>query len=360
MFRGVALLLILWAHLRRDMVGADHLLFRMNPAGWALSDAADMFVFLSGVVYGLAYRRPYAHGGARAVLTKSVLRAWELYLVNLLTFAFVVALVAWAALDLAPEATRTVRAVAALLDRPFETLRGAPLLEFGLPFFDILVLYIGLLLLAPGLYVALRWRWWAGLGASLGLYGIAQAGVNPTGAFFNLFAWQLPFVLGAALSTYRPSVPRRRGWAALAVVLGVGATLSVRLMNPLAAHGLVPDLGWTRILAFAEKPDLEPLRVVHFACLVYIVHYVTRAEGGVWGSAVLAPFRTASRHSLGVFAFGVVCTYAGILASHALQTGPVGAAAIIAGACAASLVAAYVLDWRRTEAAASPRPSAVA
>lgn len=348
-FRGIALLLILWAHLRWRMLGAEGDAFRINPGSWALVDSADMFVFLSGYVYGLAYRRVYDRGGLWAVISKSFLRAWDLYVVNLLTFALAVAVSGWFYLRLAPETTAPIDGLGRLFERPLETLASAPLLNFQIPYFDVLVLYIGLLLVAPLLYAALRWQWWAGVGLSAALYLAAQSGVRLFPGFFNMLGWQFLFTLAMAVSTYRPRIPKRKAWFVAVLALVLVPTVSVRLMHPLALRGIVPDLGWFAIMEWAEKTSLAPFRILYFACLLYLVYCVTRAEGRIWASTALDPFRTASKHSLGVFAFGIFATYVGFLTSHALATGPAGAAVILVAACAASLGIGYALEWRQRQ-----------
>ena len=355
--RGVALIVILWAHLGRIMMDGDAWLFALRPGAWGLSDAADMFVFLSGYVYGLAYRRVYDTGGARAVLRKSVLRAWDLYAINTLTFALALGLCAWFYLYIAPAATAAIPHLAPFFADPLVTLVRAPLLDYRVPYFDILVLYIELLLLAPLFYVALRWRLGLGLGLSLALYALAQLGVGLGRPVFNPFAWQFLFVLALAISTHGVRFPRRRAWLVAALVVGLGLLLAIRGLHPLAVRGLGPDLDWLRLMAYGPKNTLGPLRLVQFFALAYLVFYVTRLDGKVWASRALEPFRLASKHSLGVFAFGILCTYLGGLASWAFGMGDGAAVAAALAAGAASLAFAYVLEWK---AKASRRPPVAA
>lgn len=345
-FRGLALLVIAWNHLGWFVPGGGSLFFHWTPATWGLSDAAEVFVFLSGYVYALAYARVWREGGWRAAYRKSALRAWELVVVNSLTFVVVAGLVAWFATALAPESTARIEALAPLLERPMEALRLAAVMFYTIPFFGILSLYVKLLLLAPVLYAALRWRWWAGLGLSLALYGLGQTGLHLGDEYFNTLAWQLLFVVGMALGVTRWRVPRRRELLVLSLVVVVGAAVVIRVMNPLGLRGIGPEWDWLALLRWAEKPTLHPLRLLHFAALAYLVHHVTRPEGAAWSGRALRSVRLAGRHALGVFAFGIVAVYLAVLVGNAVGTGTVGALVLALVVVAASLGWARVLAWK--------------
>lgn len=357
-FRGLALMMIVWTHLGWDMAGGGGAPFRLTPGAWGLSDAAEVFVFLSGFVYGLVYGRVFQRGGLFAAYRKSALRAWELYAVNLLTFAVVVAICSAVYLRLGPRLAAAVPFADVFFADPLRGLSRAPLLAFDLPYFDILTLYVKLLLLAPLLYVALAWRWWFGLGVSGGLYVLAHLGAGLGPEYFNTLAWQLLFVAGMAFSIHRWRVPRHAVLLAAAVTLLAGIATAIRVMHPLALRGVVPDIGWLEIIPMADKPTLHPLRLMHFAALAYVVHYATRASGAAWAGRALAPLRLAGRHSLGVFAFGIVATYVGVYATHILETGQNGAIMTALLACVLSLGFARLLEWKTRPPDRQPVPSA--
>jgi hypothetical protein len=354
-FRGTALLMIVWTHLGWDMAGGGGAPFRLTPGAWGLSDAAEIFVYLSGFVYGLAYARVFRTGGLLAAYRKSALRAWQLYAVNLLTFALVAALCAAVYLRLGPRLAEVIPFADVFFADPLVGLSRAPLLAFDLPYFDILTLYVKLLLLAPILFAALARRWWLGLGLSAALYGLAHLGVGLGPEYFNTLAWQLLFTLGMAFSIHGWRLPRHPALLAAAVALLAGVATAIRVMHPLALRGLVPDIGWLEIIPLADKPTLHPLRLAHFASLAYVVHYVTQPTGAVWAGRLTAPLRMAGRHSLGVFAFGIVATYAGVYATHIFETGQSGAVLTAMLACLASLGFARVLEWKERPRSAGRR-----
>ena len=85
-FRGFALLFIFTNHLA-DLAESP-LLKVISWRTWGMSDAAELFIFMSGFIYGLVYDRTRARGGARALIVKSWRGLAPLYGANLLTGLF--------------------------------------------------------------------------------------------------------------------------------------------------------------------------------------------------------------------------------------------------------------------------------
>src|SRR4051794_6201099 len=83
--RGVALLVIFVDHIPRNPFS------NFTPQALGLSDAAEAFVFMSGLVCGLVYSRTLLSKGWATVWSKVLKRCGQLYLANLAMLAACVA-----------------------------------------------------------------------------------------------------------------------------------------------------------------------------------------------------------------------------------------------------------------------------
>ena len=232
LLRGVAIVFVVLNHL--DLPSLFQLASQetVGPVS-----GAELFVALSGVVVGMVYRARLARGDLAEVTGLLWRRALTLYrtalavvlLVYLLTLlpgvdgrAVTTFSVGGTVSDLYPNAAR-------LGDYPVPgfLVRDLLLLELG-PFqFNIMGLYVVLLLVAPLLLAALR----RGLvlpllAGSAGLYALNA--VQPTRLLtsqfedpFPLLTWQLLFVLGLAVGWYRTELLARAGRPGGRAVVGV-------------------------------------------------------------------------------------------------------------------------------------------
>src|SRR3984885_2665376 len=85
-WRGFALIVILVDHVPRN--GLDYL----TPQNFGFSDAAEAFVFLSGVSVSLAYAPTLQKVGFRRVVERCATRAGKLYLVQIAIVACSIAI----------------------------------------------------------------------------------------------------------------------------------------------------------------------------------------------------------------------------------------------------------------------------
>ena len=215
---------------------------------------------------------------------------------------------------------------------PANGLLGLALLSHQLGYFNILPLYIILMLWAPlAIALALRNPLLA-LVVSAGLYAAARAfdlnlpnWPQPGGWFFNPFAWQLVFTMGVVAAVwFRNGPPRPSSWA-----FGLSAaTVAAAAFIVTGEGGLAPGL---RDAATAHldvaKQDLGLARLVHFIALAYLVaaapglgRMVARLIRGGIGDAV----QSLGRNSLSVFAAGSLISAGGqaALAATSQHTSP--------------------------------------
>jgi hypothetical protein len=199
---------------------------------------------------------------------------------------------------------------AVVLKQPSVGVPGLILLSHQIGYFNILPLYIGLMLWAP-LAVALALASpRLALAASVALYISARAfGLHlpnwpeAGGWFFNPLAWQLLFTLGIVAAVGGRAGPPARSaplvFACAAAILGAAIVVT-------EAGGLAPGL---RDLAAAHvdlgKQDLGLARLVHFCALAYLVAITPGLARLATGSFGLA-LQRLGRHSLAVFAVGSV------------------------------------------------------
>jgi len=313
-WRGAVLIAILIDHIPGNPL--EH----WTPRNFGLSDSAEAFVFLSGLSVGLIYL-PRAHKyGIEPVAGGCLRRALKLYGVHIaLTLAALVVFGAayWVSGD--PDLIQA-HGRSFVFDSPANGLLGLALLSHQLGYFNILPLYIVLMLWAPvALALALRGPLLA-LVVSAGLYAAARAfGLNlpnwpePGGWFFNPIAWQLIFTLGLVSAIlWRDGPPRPAPWLlTLSAVTVAGAALIVTDNG-----GLAPGLRDTAIAHLdVAKQDLGVARLIHFVALAYLIatattfgrRFVAPVVRGAFGKAV----QRLGRNSLAVFAAGSLMSAGG-------------------------------------------------
>ncbi len=312
-WRGAVLIAILIDHIPGNP------LENWTPRNFGLSDSAEAFVFLSGLSVGLIYLPRARRYGIEPVAGGCFRRALKLYGVHIaLTLAALVVFGATYWLSGVPDLIQA-HGRSFIFGSPTNGLMGLALLSHQLGYFNILPLYIVLMLWAPVvLALALRGPWLA-LAVSVGLYAAARAfGLNlpnwpqAGGWFFNPIAWQLIFTLGLVSAVlWRDGLPRPAPWlVALSAAAVVGAALIVTDWG-----GFAPGLrdSATAHLDVA-KQDLGLARLVHFVALAYLIamatafgRFVAPVVRGAFGNAV----QSLGRNSLAVFAAGSVLSAGG-------------------------------------------------
>src|SRR5690606_13359377 len=170
---------------------------------FGFSDAAEAFVFMSGMAAGLAYSNRFRSGSLWAAIAKVWARARQLYFVHIAMTMLCLAIFAAAATWFGLPEVLTKNGIPTLFQQPLSALVGIPLLTHQLGYLNILPLYMMLLLAAPlFMLVGLR-RPYMLLGLSILLWLIAAQFrlnlpnfPNPGGWFFNPLSWQILFVIG--------------------------------------------------------------------------------------------------------------------------------------------------------------------
>ncbi len=362
LLRGAALLTIFIDHV------PDNLLGQVTLRNWGFADAAELFVLLAGYASMLAYGRTFGRDGIVAGLRRVAVRCLRIYgyQVGLLLITLVVVQQWTGHFGMRPLAMAPL-----LRDGMHGVVRGVTL-EALPTFLDILPLYIVLLSLFPLIYLALRWSTAGTLMISAGIWALAgmlridlpnlTAPEQPGIWFFDPFAWQLIFVLGAVAAhfTVRAAdgqLPRKPlvipvCWAFLAYACIASA--------PWRNFGLQDN--WVipaPLLNGDAKTYLSPWRLADALALTYLVltsSALSRLAGRRWLNPVVA----CGRHSLEVFSLGTLLALLGRLIFHTYGTGWVTQVAVTLFGFAAMLFLALLLDGMRGRQRQTPPSLAAA
>jgi hypothetical protein len=306
-WRGFALIVILVDHVPRN--GLDYL----TPQNFGFSDAAEAFVFLSGVSVSLAYAPTLQKAGFGGLVKRCATRAAKLYVVQIAMVACNIAIPLAAAKVVGDEGLVLRQGLSRFVNSPASSLVDAATLFYQANYSDVLALYVVLMLWAPVvIFLASRSPAWALL-ASIAVYvaGRGRAGGSFDGWYFNPFAWQLVFALGVICALrWRSGLPRPQGRLvvlALAIILGA-AILSIRAMGLKATALAYLDL---------DKYNLGLMRLAHFLALAYIMSTIAIVQpwattlSRIVGSPIGQSFQGMGRNSLLFFALGSVASTGG-------------------------------------------------
>lgn len=312
LFRGLANWAIFLDHIPHEALSW------ITIKHYGFSDAADLFVFISGYTAALAFGRLMIERGYVAAASRLAKRALQLYAAHLVVILIYIAVIASVSLGFRDPDDLNQFNVAVFLSEPFREFIQALALIYKPVNLDVLPLYVLLLgAFAPALWVMVR-RPHLTLAGSIALYLAArQFGWNlpasPSGVwYFNPFAWQLLFFLGAwiALGGARALQPLVRTRAALALAIAYlvfALIVTIAIRAPDFGH-LLPD--WL-LAPFNpnDKTNLAPYRVVHFVGLGIVVTRFLPADSLILQWRALAPLVKCGQNSLPVFCTGIVLSF---------------------------------------------------
>jgi hypothetical protein len=354
-WRGFALLTIFIDHM------PENIFQHVTQANFGFSDAAELFVFLSGASVALAHGSRFFRGETAAAIRAVFRRAFTLYWVQVLVSLLTIAIFAAAALwwdndDLIDDDDRGI-----VVSSPLRGISAILALAHQFENVNILPLYVVLLLITPALLVLARRNDWLMLLSSGLIYLAARVfDLNlPSwpldgGWYFNPLAWQFIFAIGLFVGRRLQGggIPFDRRLFALSLAVLAGS-LAVLTDGFGFVPGLLTDM---REVLDLSKTHLGLGRLVHFLALAYVIGHsgLTNLLRRTW---VFSPLALMGRHSLPVYATGCVLTAIGEVIvetrsedfSHPLALG----AAIVAGGVLTHYAVARILAARRSVA---PRP----
>ncbi|MCW5771340.1 MAG: OpgC domain-containing protein [Rhodospirillaceae bacterium] len=312
-FRGLALIFIFVDHVPGNVFGH----FTLRNFGFV--DAAEVFVFIAGYAATLAYGKAFARRGFTAGSRRVGKRLWQIYLAHVVLLLVCVGGIGVAARLLENPVYYEFINLVPFAYEPVEAILRALALNHHLVYLNILPLYIALLAWFPVFYWLLQRHAALAIGASLALYAAANlVGIdlpsypNDDGWFFNPFAWQLLFSLGALAAHYfgtgRAILPRSRWLVALAAAYALFALVVIApwvKLPGLETWRLVPG----DLLAPMEKSTLSPWRLAHILALAYLVAVFVKPDGAWYRRGWARGIIQCGRNSLDIFALGTILSF---------------------------------------------------
>ena len=325
---------------------------RLTHRNFSISDSAELFVFLAGWSLGLLVGSRKEPVTAGRLVARLGARALTIYAAQILISSIALALLAATAYWFDNPLILEWHNAAAVFQDPALAHIGLVLLTHQLGYFDILPLYVVLMLTAPVIALIDKFAKPALVPLSLALYfaSLTVPFTAPTWPvagqwFFNPFTWQVLFVLGFALS-------RDEGVGAL-VRRNINRIRIVALPIVVLAAVLVwfnwfPDptrLPEPKLLFLNGKSFLTPMRLIQFLALaaVFSAAYPYFAPYVPWLTRFLS---SLGRNSLNVFCVASLLSLIGQIARF-LYTGSFLADSIVA-ICGIGLLwlTAWVSEWR--------------
>lgn len=367
-WRGFALVTIFIDHIPGLVYG------RYTLINFSISDAADLFVFLAG--WSL---RLMADGGGRQMPTRDVMlrlfgRALEIYAAQVLITMLAIAMLALTSIEFDNPLLLEWHNAAAVFNDPVPTHIGLALLSHQLGYFDILPLYVVLMLMAPFFALIDRLAPQLLLPASATLYVAALAFrlTLPTWPvsgtwFFNPLAWQFVFVLGFSIAR------ADAGLGALARRHIRWVRIVALLLLIYFTYGILFDALWDpthapepKLFFILDKTWATPPRLIQFLSLVAVFsaafRYLRRFAALPYVhypmDALIRMFAMLGRNSLYVFCVGSLLSLTAQFLRF-IYRGTVGVdtAVVISGIIIMAFTA-WLAELRQRARPASPAVSA--
>lgn len=357
-FRGLALWWIYVDHIPGNTL-ANYTLHDV-----AVCDAAEVFVLLAGYGAGLAYGGTLNRQGYLYAAADTVKRAWTLYIAHIFLFVIFTAQVAYSATLLDRGYYLDEARLDVLGNAPYRAMLEALLLRFQPSLLNILPLYVVLLLFFAATLWALRWPKLLLLG-SFALYLLVRAtGLTVpswTGQdwFFDPFAWQFLFMIGAVLAYAPPHLPPIRWpldvFAVLVVLAGLLVIWIVRTHPPFLAG--MPQ-GLIHFIIAQDKTGLHPGRLLSVMSLLWLVVRLIPMNAAWLRSRAAGLLVLPGQNSLPVFCSGIFFGFIARLGLEYSDGWSMQVAVNLFGGVA-MLIVALVTAWYRDKGrAAAPRAPA--
>ncbi len=356
-WRGLALIFIFVNHIPGNYFS------RFTHASYSLSDSADLFVFLAGWGMRLMVGTREKRQSTWYLVLRLGGRAVTLYAAQIMITMIALATLAGCALLLGNPLLLEWHNAAAVFHDPVATHVGLAMLTHQLGYFDILPLYVVLMVMAPALAVIDRFAPHVLLPLSLLVYALTltfQISV-PTWPvegqwFFNPLAWQLLFVLGFVLA-------RDDGVGAW-VHRNIAAIRWISVPIVLAAFAFVLSGWWPdptrfpqpRLFFLIDKSFMTPPRLIQFLALVAVMS-ATYPLIRRYASRLVDFLSMLGRNSLYVFCLGSILSLAGQILRYIYQGNFFVDTAVVVFGIAILAFTAWLPEWReqvRRRARAAP------
>jgi hypothetical protein len=356
-FRGLALWWIYTDHIPGDVLG-DYSL-----RNFAMCDATEIFVLLAGFGAGIAYGSVMNRQGYLYAAADTLRRTWTLYIAHIFLFVVYTAQVAYSAAALDRVFYLEETRLDVLAEAPYRALLEALLLRFQPNLLNILPLYVALLLIFAAALPLLRKPMLLFCASFAGYLLVRLTGINMRswtgeGWFFNPFAWQFLFMIGAILSYAPPRMPRVR-WpidvaAVLILLAGIIVIWVIDTHPRILATMPAPVI---RFVITEDKTGLHPFRLLSILSLAWLTARSVPADAEWLRSRFAAPLVLWGQNSLPVFCSGIFFGFIARLGLEARDSAAMQIAVNLLGALAMAGVAGITAWYRGKGRAPAQRPS---
>ena len=329
---------------------------RITHKNFGFSDAAEIFVLLAGFASAYAYYARFERGERWDASLKAVKRAGTLYMSHIVTTVVALALFGAVSVHFANphylDDTILYMNMKPIFADPVRGLIGLTVLGHQLGYFNILPMYMAILLMVPVIMLLASRSLKLLLAFSVALWLASAFFVIDLpnyplvgGWFFNPFAWQLLFVIGFILGQ-RQREGRAMPWSwplfiACCIYLVLAyAWLPFDWLINFVHTGLPPTI-WGFDKTYVAWP-----RLLHVLALGYVV---MMSPLGQWMKK-LSPgnaFTAMGRHSLPVFCVSSLFSMIGAIMRKETGGGFAIDTLIIATGLVLMTLLAWALDARR-------------
>lgn len=329
-YRGIAMFIILFAHTPGNFFTS------WIPARWGFSDATEIFVFCSGMASAIAFGRTFDRAGWALGTARVGHRVWQVYWAHMGMFFTIAMMMAWwdsfgvfdknyiNSLNLVPFFEGRTGQALGIVTTTADNLIGIFTLTYVPNYFDILPMYMVILLMMPIVMALSRVNLWLMAAVIAIVWLFAQRGLlEEVGAgdlwlslpaepwsnrhwFFNPFGWQLVFFTGFAFMRGWIPAPPVKTWLIVlaAVIVATNIPLSNIGVRAVSREwfGLVfdgnPVIEW-RVAnkPFIDKSGFGILRYAHFLALAYLAW----VAAGVGGHRLVAKGHTVASNAWNKF-----------------------------------------------------------
>ncbi|MFD2263027.1 OpgC family protein [Lacibacterium aquatile] len=347
--RGLALAMIFVDHVTGNWLA------NVTLQNFGFSDAAELFVFISGFAAARVYANIWRKEGAVIGIGQIVRRIRTLYFSHLVLFVLFAALVTVLAKHMSKPVFIEAMNLHRLIQVTEEMLPAILTLQFQPTHLGILPLYIALMTWLIVMLPLIRSRPYVAVALSLAIWLVAgvfriNLPLHLGGQwYFNPFSWQAIFIVGAVAGLHQELVEKlKKPW-----IIGLAVLLLVVCfpLNLYTKFGFFADLApqrfWDIIQMLTFKSYEAPLRLAHFLALM-LVASVLMPRRDHPALEAFKPLALMGKHSLNVFCFGILLAILGTAAMEVYGTGwAMQVAANLLGFAAMLGLAAWCEWWKK-------------
>jgi hypothetical protein len=354
-FRGLGMFIILIAHIPENNLAS------WIPARFGYSDAADLFVFCSGMASAFAFASLFEKRGWLLGAARIVHRTWQVYWAHIGSFVVIVSIAATMDHLRGGDFYVTERLnLAGFFDAGASNLARLATLRLVPDYFDILPMYLVLLAMIP-LVMGLRaLNRGAPFALVLGLWLAAFVwGVNFTGRpgpdpvwYFNPLGWQLVFFTGFAFARGWIAAPPVNAWLMGLCTAFIIACAPISCGAEPLCHSGYAASPWLASLndflhPLADKTNYGPLRFAHFLATAYLAYALAGPRGSRLHAPVFETLRRVGQQTLAVFLAGLALAQIGGMLIDVMGATWAPTLLVNALGIAAVIIVARVANWFR-------------